>query len=311
MLLDILIPTSGQLSKLQPLMASITSQTFVPDRVVFLLHKQVTRDEVDLLRYFLTKELDEEWVERILIISHLNSDYEPGHWRGYDRNYLLSHAKAKFVFMIDHDNQFGPDLFEKMAEWYTILKDEYKKDLVLSPTIMRRDSGNVQSQWITSFSFLLPKYGYHMMGAEQRQAVKMIGANSLWATRELFLQFPFDERFKRSYEDIDFSYRVTKAGYPLIVLNKVEIQHMEANKSFLDTRLMGNPASAYERARNRIRFVKKNANFPQKLAYFSIWVWWQTLWFFWLVLRFGWKERVSLWKALWFGTLDGLLKNKE
>ncbi|USN54522.1 MAG: glycosyltransferase family 2 protein [Candidatus Peribacteria bacterium] len=115
------------MSKLQPLMASITSQTFVPDRVVFLLHKQVTRDEVDLLRYFLTKELDEEWVERILIISHLNSDYEPGHWRGYDRNYLLSHAKAKFVFMIDHDNQFGPDLFEKMAEWYTILKDEYKK----------------------------------------------------------------------------------------------------------------------------------------------------------------------------------------
>jgi GT2 family glycosyltransferase len=30
------------------------------------------------------------------------------------------------------------------------------------------------------------------------------------------------------------TYRLTQAGYPLVVLNKVEIRHMERHKSALD-----------------------------------------------------------------------------
>ena len=84
----------------------------------------------------------------------------------------------------------------------------------------------------------------------------------------------------------------------MIVLNKVEIQHMESTKNHLQTLFLGDPATAYERARNRIWFVKKNASIFQKIQYFSIGLRIQTVWFLWKILVHGGKERVVLWKAV-------------
>lgn len=149
MLLDILIPSSGQLSKLQPLMESISAQTLQPDRVVILIHKLLTKDEQELLLYFLQKYASFELADKIVLITNLTAEYEPGLGVGYDRNVLLSHARAKFVYMIDHDNEFAPTFFEESADWWMKIKEELHIDPVLSPTIMRKKTGNIQSQGIT------------------------------------------------------------------------------------------------------------------------------------------------------------------
>lgn len=279
MLLDVLVPTNGQLSKLQPLLESISAQTLQPDRLVILIHKLLTKEELELFQYFVQKAVNPGLVQKIFIISHLTADYEPGQGVGTDRNELLKYAKAKFIYMIDQDNVFEEDLFEKTADRYLKIKEQLGVDVIVSPTIMRRDSGTVQSQGITNFRYRWPKYSYGRMGAEHWQEVKMIGANSLFGPREVFREHGFDERFGRCYEDIDFTYRLHRAGIPVIVLNKVEIRHMESTKTKLQHRFLGDPVTAYERSRNRIIRVRKTANRRQKIQYFSLGLGAQTLGF--------------------------------
>lgn len=134
----------------------------------------------------------------------------------------------------------------------------------------------------------------------------MLWANSLFGPREIFTQFPFDKRFGRCYEDIDFTYRVQQAWIPVIVLNKVEINHMERQKSKLEHYFLWDPVSAYERSRNRILFVKKVANMRQKIQYFGFGLRAQTCGFFlYILLRWG-KQRLQLRKAVWKGLIDGV-----
>jgi hypothetical protein len=41
---------------------------------------------------------------------------------------------------LDDDNEFGYDFFARSVAEYLKYKQEYKKDIIYSPTIMRRDS---------------------------------------------------------------------------------------------------------------------------------------------------------------------------
>jgi hypothetical protein len=61
------------------------------------------------------------------------------------------------------------------------------------------------------------------------------------------------------YEDIDCLYRMTKNNIPLIVSKKVQILHMERDKTKLEKSFLATPQSSYQKAKNRILFVKKNA----------------------------------------------------
>jgi len=62
------------------------------------------------------------------------------------------------------------------------------------------------------------------------------------------------------YEDIDCLYRMTNSGVPLIVSKKVTINHMERDKTTLEKSFLATPESAYQKSKNRIVFVKKNAS---------------------------------------------------
>jgi len=308
MLLDVLIPSNGQLSKLQSLLESISWQTLQPDRVLILIHKPLKKEEQETLLYFLQRSVHPELSERIVLLTNLTAEYEPWKWVAHDRNVLLAHAKAKFVWMIDHDNVFKSTLFAQMATFWMQRKEEFASPVVCSPTILWRQTQKIQSQWITWFSYLIPKFRYKKMHRVERQKVLMVGWNSLFGLLETFQQFPFDTRFSRCYEDVDMTYRVQNAGIPVLVSNKIEINHMESTKNRLQTLFLWDVKTAYERARNRIWFVKKNANLFEKVQYFCCGVRLQTLWFFWNVLVYGGKDRTKLMKAVWNGTRDGLMK---
>ena len=149
MLLDILIPSNGQLTKLQPLLECISQQSLQPDRVLVLIHKVLQKEELEHLQYFLQRAVHPELAQKIFIISNLTAEYEPGHGVGYDRNTLIQHARAKFIYMIDHDNIFDDDLFEKTVYYRDKIKTKMGKASIVSPTIMRRKSGKIQSQGIS------------------------------------------------------------------------------------------------------------------------------------------------------------------
>jgi hypothetical protein len=174
MLLDVLIPTSGNLQKVQPLLHSIAQQTLLPDRIVLLIHKELQREELELFHYFVQRSLSEQLSGAVSLITNLTSDYQPGYCVGHDRNVLVSHASAKYVYMIDHDNEFGPELFEQTADRRVRLHEQLSSDLLISPTIIRRETAIVQSQGVTTFRYRWPKYEYGRMTSELWQQVKMI-----------------------------------------------------------------------------------------------------------------------------------------
>ncbi len=308
MTLDILTACDWHFSKIQPLLDSLERQTTLPDRILILIYKPITKEEQELFIYYIQRMIGEDFLSLVTILSHLNSDHKPwkAHW--YDRKFLLSHAKSDLSFFIDGDNLFKEDFLEKMLYRQSRLHHDLHRDVIVSPTVMLRKTQNVQSQWITWFRYFFPKYLYNKMWWEQRQEVKMMWANSLLWPTALMQSFDFDEEFAHSYEDIDFTYRLYLAGYPVIVINNIEINHMETRLWQLDKRFMWNTTVAYYRSRNRILFVKKTATFFEKTQYFWLWLWIQTVWFLTAILIRGWwKNRISLRKSVIQWTKDWLL----
>jgi GT2 family glycosyltransferase len=85
----------------------------------------------------------------------------------------------------------------------------------------------------------------------------MYSGNSLFAPAHIFKDVLFDEDLDFVYEDLDFSYRIHRAGYPIIVLRDLCIHHMEREKNKLEQARVGNEHAAYRKAKHRMLFVKK------------------------------------------------------
>jgi len=311
MTLDILTSCNGHISKIESLLDCLAMQTVQPDRVLILIYTKITKDEHDMFLYYLQRRYEEDFFAKIITFSHLNSDHVPWQWHWYDRQFLMQRAKSDWSFCIDNDNVFDDTLVESLL-WRSVKLEKFlDRGVIVSPTIMRRKSWKVQSQWMRWFRYWMPKYRFAKMDAENRQEVQMIWWNSLLGPTKLMKQVWFDERFAYSYEDIDFSYRCWSQGTPIVVLNKTETYHMERKKNVLEELFLGDPKTARYRSRNRVLFVKKNASDFERIQYLWFGLRWQTFWFF-VKIALHWKwisERVELRKAVWKWTIEWLRSN--
>ena len=84
----------------------------------------------------------------------------------------------------------------------------------------------------------------------------MYSGNSLLAPARMFKKILFDEKIDFVYEDLDFTYRITKANIPLIVLRDLKIYHMERDKTLLEMARVGHTLQAYKKAKHRISLSK-------------------------------------------------------
>jgi len=110
----------------------------------------------------------------------------------------------------------------------------------------------------------------------------------------------FDETLDFVYEDLDFSYRIHRAGYPIIVLRDLKIYHMERDKTNLEEARVGNEYAAYRKAKHRMLFVRKYGNIFQKIQFYLLGFRGQPLRLILKVLRFAKKnEKYKLIKAIW------------
>ena len=62
----------------------------------------------------------------------------------------------------------------------------------------------------------------------------MFSGNSLFGPTKIFQKVLFDEAFDFVYEDLEFTYRMHKSGYPLFVTNELILNHMERDKNILE-----------------------------------------------------------------------------
>jgi GT2 family glycosyltransferase len=90
------------------------------------------------------------------------------------------------------------------------------------------------------------------------------------APARLFKAFPFDEVLDFVYEDLDFTYNIYNAGYPIIVLRDLKIYHMERDKTLLEQARVANEYAAYRKAKHRMLFVKKYGKFSDKIKFYLL-----------------------------------------
>ncbi len=273
------------------MLSAIQSQALQPQRIIIVVNQ--FSGVLLQLQWEATKNLPKSMYEKInrKVIAKKPGGRDDA---SYARNLWLKEVTSDYMYIIDDDNIFAQDFFARTIAEYLTLKQEYKQDIVFSPTIMWRDTERIQSQWIKAYHFLLwwpePvifsgwkskivaafRFVFRLPIFYKSTAdyvrVCTIGWNSLFWPKEYFLQNQFDERMWFIYEDIDCFFRMTKKGIPLLVSKKTAIQHMERDKTILEHSFLATPAWARNKAKNRILFVKKNATTLQK-------IWFRCLWF--------------------------------
>lgn len=282
------------------ILKSIDTQTKFPDKIIILIDKYIDNTEYGELKYVLQKDLNQIVVNRLHIVSNINTDFVPWKWVSYVRNYWISISDSEFVYLIDDDNKFEQNFFSKSVEIRDSIKKTIKKDFLLSPTIIYRQSRMIQSQWLSKFNFLLSKVVLNNLGSSDWGVVKMIWGNSLFGPAFVFKKILFDERFEFVYEDLDFTYRVSRWWFAIVVSSRLKINHMERDKTKIERSFIWDNKSIYQKSRNRILFVKKNWSLYERGQFFICWLWIQTFWFLILILLHGkWKIWLVLWMIRW------------
>ena len=230
---ELLLPTSWSKQRLAPLLQAILWQTQLPGTIRFLLHTSAKEQNLWTIQAYIKQSLSALTDVELHIMHEENADYQSWHGVWYDRNFLVHQAQSEYLYMIDDDNVFEETFFEEcIGEVANLAFDEF----LWSPQVEWRTSWTIQSAWISWFRWWLPTFVG--MTRTWNRCVKMLGANSLFGPTMLFQKIWFDARYRSCLEDIDFSYRVSAAGVPIVVSDWIRIQHMEREKSLLEKKFL-------------------------------------------------------------------------
>lgn len=308
MKLSIVIPTRWD-QNMHNIIECFQRQTFKDFEVIFVVDKKLD---------VWSKMPDGR---NIRYITNLNSSFrsqrdekEPKIWWNASilRNYGINAAQGDFILLMDDDEWFENDYLAQNIYLWDKYRSIIKKDFVLTPTLMYRKTWQIQNQWFSHFNYRLSRPISQILWEKEWDYIQMYSWNSLFAPAYIFKEILFDEILDFVYEDLDFSYRIHRAGYPLIVLRDLKIYHMERDKTKLEEARVGNEHAAYRKAKHRMLFVGKYGKLTDKLKFYSLGFWWQPLRLIVKILRFApWKQKWNLVKAIWKWTFYWVYDKKR
>jgi len=324
LLVSIIIPTNKPFHIWKPLLQCIAQQSYPSIEVVLCIDRVIASREFDQISKEVHHILDETWVVVSLITPH-NTTFVAGKGASYVRNYGADVAQGQMVLYMDDDGMVDQYFVQQMMDRYDDVHDIIWHDIVLSPTIMYRDTGEIQTQWFDRMwrglwrpqphyapsgkaklwkQLFAPRMSTQAVAQLQCIQIQMKSVMGLFAPRAVFQVIKFDEQFEFVYEDLDFGYRATQAWFSMIVATDITVNHMEAPRTLAQISYLWSPQMVYYKARNRIFFVRNNATRRGKLCYYSIALHAQTIWFSITVLISGTQKPRSLWMLI-KGTRDG------
>ena len=324
--LTIVFPTRPNIKNIQGLLWSLDQQTFQNFQIIWIIDSPLTQTEFDEL-----KNQALVWLknipDRIHFVSNVNSDFIPQNWVSYVRNYGIKLADTEFINLFDDDEILNPNYLEKSFEIYNVILSEMqwneeskKKDsslrsgwqiqtkweFVLVPKLMFRQTWKIQNEWFDYYNFRTSRpHQFHFADDQKIAQIQMYSWNSLFWPTKIFQEILFDERFDFVYEDLEFTYRIHKAWYPIFISSELEIYHMERDKTLLEDAWIGSEFQCHRKARHRMRFVRKNATWWQKFQFYLLGFRAQPLWLISKIIRLApqkdWK--ILIW-ALIRGTIE-------
>lgn len=316
--LSIVIPSRWNIDNIINIFWCLQNQTFQDFNVYLVIDIPFDEQWYESLKSTIINKLNlnsqdfSQWYwirdKKYNLVCNLNSDFNPEIWDGasYIRNYWLDLAAWEFINFFDDDVIFENDYLKQSLDYRTSFRNEIWKDLVLTPTLMYRKTGQIQNQWFKRYIFRQSRPQINFLENKKYDFIQLYSWNSLLAPSSLFKQFKFDNDINFVAEDLDFTYTIHNAWYPIVVLADLKIYHMEREKTLLDQARVGNPVSAYQKWRNRVIFVRKHWNIWQKLIFFFFWLPANNIRLIFKILRYAkwqqkWKLISNFLKWIWAG----------
>lgn len=309
--LTVIVPTRPNIQNIKWIFHSLDIQTFQDFKVILLIDTKLKKEEFENLKEEALKWL-KKISKRIFFISNINTDFIPQSWVSYVRNFWIKLADTEFINLFDDDELFDKDYLQKSFDIRNQKKEKLQKDFILVPTLMFRKTEEIQSQGFDYYNFRTSRPHALWLKKNQKFAqIQMFSWNSLFGPTKIFQEILFDESLDFVYEDLEFTYRIHKAWYPLFVTSELILNHMERDKSILEHARVWNSFAAYRKAKHRIIFVRKNWTLPQKIQFYSFGFLWQPLWLILKVIRHSKrKEILPIIFSLIRGTWDWLVFKK-
>ncbi len=278
--ISIVIPSRWNIDNMLNIFWCLQKQAFQNFNVYLIIDSFLDLDWYQKIQSTLIKKFNlnpqdfsqGNWVRdrKYNLVSNLNSAFgsHKGEWASYVRNYWLNLASWEFINFFDDDIIFDDSYLQQSLDYWTSLKNKLSKDLVLTPTLMYRQTWQIQNQWFKRYIFRQSRPQINFLKDKNSDFIQLYSGNSLFAPSSLFKQFQFDTDINFVAEDLDFTYSIHKSWYPIIVLADIKVYHMEREKTLLQQARVWDPLSAYQKWRNRIIFVRKHWNIRQKILFF-------------------------------------------
>ena len=304
-MISLIIQSRWSVAQMNHSIHCFSEQTVVDTELIFVIDEQFTPEsyqnwlkELDIPAWRLDK--------KIRIFSNLNASFTH-HNVSAMRNFAVQQAKWDFLNFMDDDEDFPANYFEQSLEFYHQYHKQFKKDLILCPTLMYRHTGTIQNQWFSHFNFRYSRPIPCELAANSHAQIQMYSGNSLFAPKAVFAKNHRDELFDFVYEDLAFTYGCHRNWVPIIVSKDLKIFHMERDKTKLEDARIGNAFQAYKKAKHRIVFVRKFASLREKIQFYMLWFLGQPIWLIIKTLRFAKsKQRRQIISAILKWTRDGL-----
>ncbi len=318
---DIVISTRPNLQNLQRLLLSIKNQSLKPKSIYILIDKILTQQEYIYYQNILTETE---------LITNINTAFLPNQWVSYVRNFGIKNSKSEYLFILDDDTEFTLDFTKNILYSYMYIWQIQKKDFLLFPTVKFANTNNIQTQWYATIHYWMmwPEpihkkndiksmiwhkiFGWiylskpnHDHGIYSYQQICCCPSICIFGKRQIFVDNLYDERMSFVYEDLDMTTKITNKWIYIYNLTNIYINHYESQKTKLQASFL-DIDQIYNKSKNRILFVKNNANFLEKLLFYFIWFTWQMLRFILFVIFFSKKKLLSI-KLIFKGSIDGLL----
>lgn len=179
----------------------------------------------------------------------------------------VERARGKFLLLLNPDAVVSEDTLASAVEFM----ETHPQAGLMGPKILNPDgtlqlscrrsipTPSVAFYYFSGLSYLFPKsrrFGrYHLTFMDENEAaqVEVISGSFMFMRRDLFCEIGgFDKRFFMYGEDIDLSYRISRAGYEVWYYPKTSIVHQKGK------------SSAKRRVRSRLNFYGAMITFLHK-----------------------------------------------
>lgn len=260
---SIIIPTNRNINQRIWLLDCIACQTHKPELVIIVNDASVDKDYLIEIKRRITRQL---WYIPFLFVNHHeHKTFQIGKWASYLRNYWCQFVSTPLLCFIDDDNLIWKLFFATLTKRY----EEIGKKYFLVPKEILKRTNTIRSMWYIGLWLITCRPIPNTVGYDWMIAFS--SSNCLFWPTSVAQEIRFPEHIPFVYEDFYWTNLVAKK-YWLMYISTVDVFHCMREKTKMEDIYISTPELAYQKARNRILFIKSFLTWYKKWLALIVWV---------------------------------------